>query len=115
MGARRRGLFRQRAVKKCFPVVGCISDVLVRAFAVMVRRPDEWLTAQQLVAETGAAKSTIYERFGNLTAARVLVARRQDDFRQFKLHPKWRDSGLAAKLHQRCIDRGYLKASASES
>ena len=87
-----------------------ISQAAVAAFAFMVERPAEWVPADRVAKATGASESTIYCRFGNLVAARAMLARRIGDFRHFRLHPDWQDSKLAAELHRRALDRGLLKA-----
>lgn len=93
---------------KPLPGVDHISPALVAAFACMVRNSTEWVSVEQVNKATGASKATIYRRFGNLVTARVLQAKRMNDFRHFRLHPDWQAAKLGRELHRRGVERGLF-------
>ncbi len=92
-----------------FRTVGQKADVkalyppLVRAFSFLLRSPDMWFTAAELVEKAGVSRSTVYARFANLKAARAVQVRRRNDFSEFRLHPLWQDSAVARRLHARAV------------
>lgn len=89
-----RSTERKADVKALYPP-------LVRAFALLLRAPDAWFTAAELVEKAGISRSTVYARFANLKEARVVLVRRRNDFSEFRLHRRWQDSALGCRLHAR--------------
>ena len=83
------------------PYLGCISQPLVRLFAVMVKQPSRWFTVPELMTAGTTSSGTVYRRCGGLVAARVMLRRRRNDQAEFKLHPRWDDRELGQRLRSR--------------
>lgn len=91
-----RSTGRKADVKALYPP-------LVRAFAMLLRAPDTWFTAAELMEQASISRSTVYARFANLKEARAVRVRRRNDFSEFRLHRQWQDSAVARRLHARAV------------
>ena len=90
------------------PPISCISKSLVRAFSYLMQHPGTWFTASELVTASGVSKALIYRRFADLAKHKAIEQDRVDDFRRFRLHPKWADTAIGQTLHARAVADGIL-------